>query len=266
MKFEIEATPHTAQVEVDAPTHAVTPGPHQVVVAAIVGGSGPQGPPGVAGPVGPQGDPGPQGDSGPAGATGAKGDKGDTGDTGPQGDPGPAGPTGAPGADGSPGVDGAPGADGADGYIPPMAFLPTRFQADYGNGLDGRFLAVSMAAGALGGCYVLGVNGPWSRVDVYVAWMEGSVGASGVTGNIDMRVYLGTPFAPGVRPTNVNVANPKVPVSGVNLAYNETLVASNIALTPSALAAGCVARYGNTADDTYANPIGVHGIILRPHA
>lgn len=154
------------------------------------------------------------------------------------------------------------GEPGADGYTPQFVLLTPRQQADYGNGLDGRFPAVSMAAGALGGCYCLGVNGPWSAVDLYIAWMEGSGTPSGV---VDLRGYLATPFTPGVRPATTYRGTVLAASVGVAWAYHETLIASNIAVTPSALMSGTIARYGTTADDTYNTTAGALGIIVRPH-
>ena len=142
-------------------------------------------------------------------------------------------------------------------------FLPTRWQADFGNGLDGRFPAVQMAAGALGGCYCLGVNGPWSKVDMWIAWMEGTPAN---VGQIDLRGYLATPFANNVRPMNTSRGTVLAPTIGLALAYHETLIATNIPVTPSALMSGTIARYGTTADDTHTSTVGALGIIVRPSA
>lgn len=187
---------------------------------------------------------------GPEGPQGVKGDAGDAGPEGPQG------------VQGIQGLTGDTGPSGADGYTPQFVLLTPRQQADYGNGLDGRFPAVSMAAGALGGCYCLGVNGPWSAVDLYIAWMEGTGTPSGV---VDLRGYLATPFTPGVRPVTTYRGTVLAASVGVAWAYHETLIASDIAVTPSALMSGTIARYGTTADDTYNTTAGALGIIVRPH-
>lgn len=161
-------------------------------------------------------------------------------------------------------VEGPAGAatSGADGYTPPFIFLYPRQQVDFGNGLDGRIPGANIADSGIAGCYMVGTNGPWASVDVYVAWMEG---LASTAGDIVLTTYLG-PVTEGVRPASVVVRNKQVISSAAtSLCYHETLAASAVAVPPGGLLMGTVARYATDAADTYAAAAGVIGIVIRPH-
>lgn len=159
------------------------------------------------------------------------------------------------------GQDGQDGDDGPAGYTPPFIFLPTRWTSDFGNGLDGRVPAISLAATGLNGGYVLGGPSPWTNVDVYIAWAEHLTASAG---NVVFATYFGS-AVDGARTTTTTPGKQTVAATGATLIHHETLAITNATVPTNRMLAGAVARYGDDGPDTYPNSVGLYGLIIRPH-
>lgn len=158
-----------------------------------------------------------------------------------------------------------PKGDIGPAWAPPFVSLLPTGTTSFGNGLDGRTPAVNCNAGALGGAYCGGTwSGPWSTVDVYVAWLQN--GANNTGQQVVFTTYLKA-LTDGVSAGGKPIVSNQqvVPVSNVQFGYHETLVASGVAFTPNVIATSTVARYGQLATDTYTQAIGIVAVVLRPH-
>lgn len=199
-----------------------------VMLGAVEGPPGPQGPQGQPGPQGAQGDPGPAGQQGGVGPAGPQGDPGPIGPEGPQGPtgqtgiPGAAGQDGAPGLQGPQGPKGDQGAPGAQGNVGPQG--PQGNQGIPGTaGATGPAGPSAVSANA-GNLAKLGTDSLiLVTTDPTRAPIAGTMaGDSAVSGNVGE--VLSTSITTAVNLTNGAAAN----IGSLNLTPGDWVVAGNV--------------------------------------
>lgn len=144
-------------------------------------------------------------------------------------------------------------------FIPISTGLTT-----FGNGIDGRLPAGSAAVGVDSGFYLVGLGGPWSAVDVYVAFMPN--GSSTLSGTMVLSTWFAA-FTNGQPSQHGNISDKLQVViePGIVRPYREVLVKSQLAVIANSMSAGTIVRYGTDVADTYAAAVGIVGVVLRPH-